>query len=779
MTASSPKTLLRNRTADSNREAGGTRTTPLLILFGLTIFLSAFLLFQVQLIIGKYILPWFGGTPAVFTACILFFQTLLLVGYCYSHVIVAKLSAWPQTIVHSIVTACAAAWLVYHWHAWNSPLLPDGRWKPNGVERPCGHVTLLLLVSAGIPYFVVSTTGPLLQAWYSRVSDKIPYRLYALSNAGSLLALISYPFVVEPWLRLRSQAALWGEGFILFAFCCVITAVFSGNRGAHCSAALDVMPKSVASAAWKEKFLWLLLAATASLSLLATTNQICQDVAAVPLLWVLPLSLYLVSFIFCFSSEHNYSRTIWSAGLGVAAVLVCFATYEPELRIVYLIGIYSFAMFAICMVCHGELYKLRPATQYLTAFYIFVAVGGVIGGIVVSIIAPVLFKGYWEFPLSLWVALAMFCVVLLRDRTSWIYIPRPLLLAFAMITVFAGPVLAKVGTRPLPIAISLVIVGLLTAFFLSGGSSTPRSFATQRRAALISTCAMLFIAGGVIASPIVASVLETSEITRNFYGVLSVTSQTNEGLRIRKLQHGRVLHGMQIQDEARRRQPTSYYSVDSGIGQVLTSLTTHGDRQHLRMGVVGLGVGTIAAYGRPGDYIRFYEINPEVIRLASSGPRGMFTFIADSPARVEIVPGDARLTLEQELNRDELQNFDVLAIDAFSGDAIPVHLLTEEAFHLYLRHLKPDGILVFHISNQALDLSPVIARLAHEAGVVAWLARSLPTDPTSSASRWIIVSRRASNALVPITAKMRELSYDSHFPLWTDDYSNLFQVIAW
>jgi len=747
--------------------------------FGFTIFSSAFLLFQVQLIIAKYILPWFGGTPAVFTACLLFFQTLLLFGYCYAYLIDAKLSSLHQALLHSTLILFALAWLRYRFHVWHSPLLPDASWNQFGVDHPLVRVIALLSVSVGIPYFVLSSTGPLLQSWYGRIREDIPYRLYALSNAGSLLALLTYPFIVEPSLPLRAQAKLWGLGFALFSGGCLITAAISRKDVVDASLKSMDTDRAVASIPWRRKLTWLLLAGTASLSLLATTNQICQEVAAVPLLWVLPLSLYLLSFIICFSSDGAYSRNFWSVGLGLATALVCFAIYQPELGIVYLIAIYSFALFAVCMVCHGELAGLKPPKQYLTNFYLFVATGGMLGGIFVTIVAPLLFRGFWEFPLSLWMAIVLFGLLLLRDTASWIYVPRPLLLSFAMVVVFAGPGLARIGLRPIPVAVSSLGVAALAAFFLSGNSAVASSAGSRKRAAWLSFSLSLVLIIAVMASPFVAAAVGATEVSRNFYGVLTVSSESLGGSPIRKLQHGRVLHGLQFLDESKRRQPTSYYSVDSGIGSVLTEYPGRAAGKNLRIGVVGLGVGTIAAYGKPGDYIRFYEINPEVIRLAS-GQNDTFSFLGDSRAQIEAVPGDARLSLEQELTRGQNGDFDVLAIDAFSGDAIPIHLLTQEAFTLYLRHLKdPTGVLAFHVSNNALDLTPVVARLAAERGMSAWLARSYLNGPGSAQSKWIIVAHQASGMNVPGAEHMTGLAPDSHFPLWTDDYSDLMRVIAW
>jgi len=342
-------------------------------LFGFTVFCSAFLLFQVQLIIAKYILPWFGGTPAVFTTCMLFFQILLLLGYSYAYLIDGRLSPRAQAVVHSMLIIIAVALLALRLSTWGSPLLPDSNWKPTNSGQPLLHIVGLLLASVALPYFLVSTTGPLLQAWYGRVCRDTPYRLYALSNAGSLIALVSYPVVVEPLLPLRVQAQVWGLGFLLFSGGCIATASRTAREDQPEPQEFQLldMPPQLPTPSWSHRVIWLLLAATGSLSLLATTNRICQDVAVVPLLWVLPLSLYLLSFVVCFSSDKGYSRTVWSAGLGLATLLVCFVLYHPGISLVGQILIYSFALFASCMVCHGELVQLKPPKEYLTSLLSF------------------------------------------------------------------------------------------------------------------------------------------------------------------------------------------------------------------------------------------------------------------------------------------------------------------------------------------------------------------------------------------------------------------------
>ena len=751
--------------------------TAVMLLFGFTVFCSAFLLFQVQLIIAKYILPWFGGTPAIFTTCILFFQILLLLGYSYAYILDVSLSPRSQALVHTLLILFAIGLLIFRLSRWGSPLLPDSGWKPIDSERPFLRVIGLLFASVGLPYFLVSTTGPLVQAWFTRVCANSPYRLYALSNAGSLIALLSYPVVIEPALHLRVQAGVWGVVFVLFGISCLAIAWKAAGRPVTLSddPSRASLQRQSSSSSLARKVAWLLLAATGSLSLLATTNRVCQDVAVVPLLWVLPLSIYLLSFVVCFSSEKLYSRNTWSLALGLAAVLVCFALYHENIGVIWQIAIYSFALLATCMVCHGELADLKPPKEYLTSFYLFVAAGGALGGVFVSIVAPLIFKGFWEFHLSVWISCLLFCLILLRDTRSWLYWPRPLLLAFCVLVVFAGPGLAAIGRKPLPLLLACLLVGGLVVFLCSG-STLDSSLRQRRRAAVFSlSFTAVLLALILFYSPFVNQHGAVAS-ARNFYGVLTVTSDAVDGNPRLVLRHGRITHGFQFSDEVKAQTPTTYYTPQSGIGLVLTNYPGRTAGRVLNIGVIGLGVGTIAAYGIPGDRMIFYEINPDVIRIAGASPEKLFTFVSKSRAEIQVVPGDARISLEHELNRNEIGNFDVLVIDAFSGDAIPVHLLTEEAFQLYLRHLrKPNGILAFHISNGALDLRPVVAKLAAESGMSAWLAQS----DSSYKSVWVIVAAQNRDAPIPGVSHMTPINASPGFPLWTDDYSNLLRVLRW
>lgn len=701
--------------------------------FFLTIFLSAFLLFQVQLVIGKVLLPWFGGTPSVWTTCLVFFQVLLLLGYAWAHLLVSRLTPRRQAALHSAVVLLALGLLAVLAARWPSPITPGASWKPEGTDEPLGRLLVLLGASVGLPFFVLSTTGPLLQGWFVlRWPDRPPYRLYALSNAGSLLGLLSYPALVEPLLPIRMQGIAWSFGFAAFAGACLACA--AGLR--RVAAPAPVSPVALVSSkpARVDVLLWTGLAAAASTLLLATTNQMCQDSAVIPLLWVVPLALYLLTFILCFEWERFYRRG-WAVPvlilfLGVACYVLAQGV---DARLSYQIGAFSAVLFAGCLVCHGELARSKPDPAHLTTFYLALAAGGAIGGLFVAVVAPRIFPAFWEFPIGLFLVCLLFVLAQVRDEDS-----------------FVRSYIAGAGTAALVLLVALGV-------FL---------FREARE-----------------------DVSESVEVSRNFFGVLRVMEDAPQDpeAHVMKLRHGRIAHGFQYVDSEARHAPTSYYTEKSGVG---LAILHHPRRaaadpasRSLRIGIVGLGVGTIAAYGKPGDTVRFYEINPDVLRL-SSGAAPRFTYLKDCPARVEIALGDARLVLERELKEGRRQNFDVLAIDAFSSDSIPVHLLTREAFALYLEHLrKPDGVLAVHVSNRFLDLLPVVHSLAQHFGVPDAYISSEKDEQGAWRSDWVLLNPSGvvldDAAVEEETTEWDETSGNRRLRLWTDDYSNLLTVMKW
>jgi SAM-dependent methyltransferase len=670
-----------------------------MILYAATIFLSAFLLFQVQPLIAKMILPWFGGSAAVWTICMLFFQLLLLAGYVYSHAYV-RLRAPGRRYVHLVLLALAAATL---------PLAAGAAWKPSGGGDPTWRILGLLATSVGVPYFVLSTTGPLVQAWYARsYPGAAPYRLFALSNLGSMLALLSYPLLIEPLLALGRQATMWSAGFVLFALPCAVLA-WNGRTGDAPASSTEGDAKPGVGL----QILWAALAACASMLLLAFTEHMTLNIAAIPFLWVLPLALYLLSFVLCFEASGWYRRWLFLPLLAAGLTAVCVTLTRSNPSIWTLIPLYSATLFAACMVCHGELARSKPHPRYLTGFYLMLALGGALGGVLVGLVAPHVFDDLYELPLGM-VALCLFVMLaLLRDRASlfhgrWGAAAR---LVFLAATVALGIELARI---------------------------------TKENSA------------------------DTRVTLRNFYGVLNVRDSGEGPDAMRVLSHGTIIHGKQFLERSRRDWPTTYYGLASGVGLALLDARAHGP---VRVGVVGLGAGTLAVYGRRGDLFRFYDINPKVVELA----RTEFSFLKDSPARVEVQLGDARLSLE----REPAQNFDVLALDAFSSDAIPVHLLTVEAFRVYLRQLRSGGVLAVHISNRYLDLVPVVQQAARQLSLEL---REVDNDDDDDAgvyrSDWLLLSASSAAFEGPLLKGAAErVDAESRVGLWTDDYSDLYRIL--
>lgn len=679
-----------------------------MLLYAPTVFVSAFLLFQVQPLIARYILPWFGGGPAVWTSSILFFQAMLLAGYAYAHLSIQRLRPRAQVGVHLVLLAAASTQL---------PITPTDAWKPTEVAHPTAQILLLLTASIGLPYLVLSSTAPLLQAWFARaLPDRSPYRLYALSNLGSLLALVSYPFVVEPLLTRGTQTMVWSATFGLFVVLCGASAVWGlralGPNGLGAAALRD---PDEAPPAMGTRVLWLALSACAAALFLAVTNQITMDVAVVPFLWVLPLGLYLLTFVIAFEHDGWYVRSWFVAALVPAlGGAVWFMFRAQAAPIPQQLVAYAAVVFIGCMVCHGELSRLKPHPRYLTAFYLTVALGGALGGAFVALLAPVLFNDHLELHVALMGVATLALVTMFIDEKSTLYL----------------------GRRP---AAWLLLAGSV------GGLALALSLHARRAGEL-----------AVVRS-------------RSFYGVLTVYQEaegrTEEHL---SLWHGRIPHGVQFTSPEGRRVGTGYYAPNSGAAQAFRLLAPDRDR---RIGMVGMGVGTLATYARPGDYIRLYEINPEVRILADT----LFTYLRDSPAEIEVVMGDARLSME----RDPPQDFDLLLLDAFSGDAIPLHLLTKEAFEAYDRHLAPGGVIALLISTWHLDFEPVVLRLADHFGFHAIKIRS-PAGPMQNwGSEWMIMTRDRewleAAPFAHVAAPPARTGESQR--LWTDDYTSLFQLL--
>ncbi len=701
-----------------------------MLVYALTIFVSSFLLFLVQPIIAKQIVPWFGGSAAVWTTCLAFFQLVLLAGYAYSD-LVQKLSAKRQSWLHILLLVVSILAM---------PILAAEHWKPLGEEDPLWRILGLLAATIGLPYFMLSTTGPLIQSWFAReqrdpAMAQKAYRLFALSNFGSLLGLLAYPFVIEPWVTTKTQAYVWSAGYGAFVLITAVVAV-RAMRVASLTAPDTVRestsyngaegsPKTAASVSsappgWLDTTLWFSLAAVATMLLLAVSSHITQNIASIPFLWVLPLSLYLLTFVIAFEGRRGRGWYLRETMMLPAMVLAAFMAWglmtdDGILDIDYAIPLYLAGMFLVCLFCHGELARAKPAARFLTRFYFMIALGGAAGGLFVSIVAPRVFPFYWELPLAL---------VLTGLLGAWIA--------------------ARSATGPLKIV-------------FVGGSLISAAVCVHYTRAYVSDTGF-----------------DSIYASRNFYGTLRIKERTSVGADapVRRLVHGVILHGLQDTSTAARQMPTTYYGPDSGVGLVLTEM---GRRvpTGMRVGVIGLGVGTLAAYGRKGDVYRMYEINPDVIDIA----KREFTYISDSPARVEFALGDARLVLEREAP----QNFDVLVIDAFSSDSIPIHLMTREALSAYAKHMAPDGVIAFHVTNRYLRLSPVVQQIAQEAGFAAVLIEDEPvSDPRGlmALSDWVLVTKSPSLPRVPaIAGKTVTIEPIAGLTPWSDDFNNLFRVL--
>lgn len=750
------------------------------LLFAATSFLSAFLLFQVQLIVSKYILPWFGGSAAVWTTSMLVFQMLLLGGYVYSHLVSARLSAEAQVKLHLGLLTAVFLLVLTLMFLWPSAITPGPSWKPADSGHPVREVAVILLVSAGLPFFVLSTTGPLLQRWFARLGvGAKTYKLYSISNLGSLLGLLSFPFLLEPALRMKTQSLVWSLLFFVFVVGCGLCV----RKAQQAYEAGDSVEESEETGSGVQPStliysLWFLLPACASALLLATTNLLCQEVTSVPLVWVLPLALYLLSFILCFDNPRWYRRSVLHPLFAVSLFLTCAAmkveNFEAQgilLPVVLLLG---------CMICHGELVRLKPSVKRLTSFYLAISAGGAAGGMFVAIVAPHLFKFFTEFQLTLGAIVILLLVCLFLDPASWIFerdFRLPAALAGgAILAAYLGglwfPDVAELLARSrfYPFALLIGSLVVLSAYVLG-----KRQNSHERGLRFVQVCVVCIAALALAALYRSTQFLDKPYLSaRNFYGAVRVYRVPFARL----LWDGQTLHGGQL-DPPNDREPITYYGKRSGIGILLRNHPKRSSAgESLRVGVVGLGAGTLATYAQPGDYFRYYEINPEVVKL-SSGPQPVFTYLRDSAARVDVELGDARLLLERELAKGDQHKFDVLILDAFSGDAVPVHLLTREAFETYWQHLDPDdGIIAVHISSRHVNLFSVLqgASAYFHADCVLNVNHAL-IDPLNT-SYWAFLARRP-GALKIKGLEQTSTPFKKQIPprLWTDDYSDIFRLI--
>lgn len=728
-----------NQTAESAERAADAGARSWIALYALAIFASAFLIFLVQPMVGKRILPWFGGVAAVWTLCLAFYQTTLFAGYAYAHLLIRYASPRAQLGIHTVAVAAALVSL---------PVLPSSPSVALQGGDPTLEILRLLGANVALPFLVLASTGPLVQAWFARAyAERSPYPLYAVSNLGSLLALFAYPFLLEPRLPLSDTGTLWSLAFGVTAFsvlACALPSVRAGSVVTGGGDAAGQAPRGRRDPL--DVALWLLLSGCAVVLLMGVTNKLCLDVASIPFLWILPLTTYLLTFILCFSSEAFYRRGPLVAIAAIAFVLTLgrslwFDWVGPgDLRIFLnslsvQIATYCALLFGACMILHGELYRLRPAARSLTLFYLCVSGGGALAGLFVGIAAPLLFDGYYELELGFALACVCFLVVRAHDPTSW-------------------------RGRGAP-RLRWSVIGLLSVVLFG------------------------YTSAAVVRSP---SIVRHRE--RSFFGLLRVLESGQGAERQHQLQNGTTLHGVEFMSLSYRMLPTSYYGRATGLGLALAERP--GDKPR-RIGVVGLGVGTVAAYGRPGDLMRFYEVDPAVVRIARDD--GYFAFLAGTPADVEVVVGDARLQLADEQARGVRQDFDFLIVDAFSSDAVPVHLLTREAFVHYMDALAPDGVMAVHVSNRHFELRGLVSRMASEVGAQSLqVANTMAPKFQSIPARWVMVARDR-EVLDGLSARMQRRraamglarravaispprdAQLKRTPVWTDDYSDLFGLL--
>lgn len=695
-----------------------------MLIYALTILVSSFLLFLVQPIIAKQIIPWFGGSAAVWTTCLTFFQLVLLAGYAYSDW-VQRLAPKKQSTLHIILLVVSLAAM---------PILAGEQWKPMGEEDPVFRILGLLAATIGLPYFMLSTTGPLIQSWFAReqtspaVAQKA-YRLFALSNFGSLMGLLAYPFAIETWVTTKTQAMVWSGFYAVFVLITIAVAVRAARSSpsVYTVSSLDrdaASAKDDAHPTTPPKLvdiaLWFSLAALATMILLAVSSHITQNIASIPFLWVLPLSLYLLTFVIAFEGRRGKGWYLRNNMMLPAMVLAAFmawglVTDDGILAIDYAIPLYLAGMFLVCLFCHGELAHAKPQARYLTRFYFMIALGGAAGGLFVSTIAPRVFPFYWELPLALLLVGAAGIWIGLRSSVGPLKV------------VFVGGSL-----------VSMAVTAHYSRLYYADASS------------------------------------DSIYASRNFYGTLRIKERTPLDTQepIRRLVHGVILHGLQDMSPMGRQMPTTYYGPDSGVGLAIHEMGRQSP-SGIRVGVIGLGVGTLASYGRKGDYYRMYEINPEVIDVA----KREFTYISDSPAEISFALGDARLVLEREASNQ----FDVLVIDAFSSDSIPIHLVTREALQVYAKHMKPGGVIAFHVTNRYLNLPPVVRQVAEQAGYQSVLIADEAADDTRglmALSDWVLVTKNEKFLNAKIIQE-RKYPFETipGLQLWTDDFNNLFKVL--
>ncbi|HJT34465.1 MAG TPA: fused MFS/spermidine synthase [Pirellulales bacterium] len=745
------------------------------ILFSITLFVAAALLFAVEPLVGKLLLPKFGGAPAVWNTCLVFFQASLLAGYGYAHLISRGLPRRVRVALHLLVVA--AAWLAL-------PIATSPRWLPPGGASPTPWLLAMLAASAGLPFFAVSATAPLLQTWFAGGGHRQahdPYFLYAASNAGSMIGLLAYPTLIEPNLPLTSQGRAWAIGYaLLCALIAACAAVFWRSPAPALPRSVSAVSRSPAgrqAPGTSTRARWVALAFVPSSLLLAVTAHLSSDVSPVPLMWVAPLALYLLSFILVFARLPGWVHRLMTLALPAAILAQAYFVFTEEAGMRYPMGwlasLHLAVFFVAAMVCHGELARTRPAALHLTEFYFWMSLGGVLGGLFNALLAPLLFQSMFEYPLGL--ALACMLAPPLCARPNFVAW-RP----FRRLAQAVRPRHTIGFDLAAPVVIGLAAATILFRWSSAAGRPEDSRWPALAVIALCVLAAPRPVRFGLSVAAVFWTASWYDDVVnhlvareRGFYGVLQVRTDGDEEFYY--LDHGHIRHGQQrrSEDPVVRDVPLIYYHPDSPIGQVFHAWSGRTARQPVA--VVGLGVGSLAAYGEPGQRFTFFEIDPAVEQFARDA--NYFTYLADSRADCRVVLGDARLSLDREPDG----RYGLIVVDAFSGDAIPVHLLTREALELYLRKLSAGGVAAFHISNQFLDLAPVLGNLAQDLRLVGLdqLQGVSPKDleEGKSDSHWVVIARsREDLQWLAGDDRWQSLAARPELPLWTDDYTSLWGI---
>jgi hypothetical protein len=735
----------------------------MVLLFAVTLFLSSSLLFVVQPMIAKMVLPLLGGTPAVWNTCMVFFQGMLLAGYLYAHASTRWLRFRHQAVLHIVLLAASFLALPI--------VVATQHSEPPATGTPIAWLLRVLLVTVGIPFFLVSSSGPLLQRWFSRTDHpraRDPYFLSVAGNIGSIFALLAYPAMLEPSLRLAEQSSMWSGGYAALVLLTAACFYFAYRQSTmHRAIAIERPEPAVPGATldgpgWRQRLHWIALAFVPSSLLLGVTTFLTTDVAAVPLLWIVPLVIYLLSFVLVFARRAFVPHGLMVRMLPLWVLpLAWLIAFDTTLPVAIQAPIHLLTFFLAAMVCHGELAKRRPDGRYLTEFYLCMSAGGVLGGLFNALVAPLLFTTVLEYPLALVLACALRPARSDRPETAT---ARRLDFALPVVVgAFALGMMFLLDVSQSKAPHTLVVVFIVPAVLCFSFSARPLRFAL--------TVGALMLAGGSYA----AAQEHASHRGRSFFGVHRVFDLPERNLRY--LIHGGVVHGIQHLDADKRREPSTYFHKTGPIGQLFTAFQGRQDKN--RVGIIGLGIGTLAAYSEAGQQWTFFEIDPAIAALASDPKQ--FTYLSDSPARTRIVLGDARIALAKE----PANAFDVLVVDAFSSDAVPVHLLTREALRLYLEKLDAGGVLAFNITNSYLNLAPLIADLGHDAELVVLVQHDLLADAAAislgkATSRWAVMARSA-DALGPLArdARWRPVPARSTAMAWTDDFSDPLSLVRW